>query len=497
MMRIFFLLVAGAVFAGCGSVRSSFNPNKKFSPQQLEKDYTVFQTLLEKNHPGLYWYTSRDSMDYYFNWGREQIKDSLTETQFRNIIAYVLAKINCGHTTARPSKNFSRYLDTTRDEKLFPLSFKFWDKTVVVTGNLHRKDTVLARGSLVHSINNMPMQKIVDTLFKFISSDGYNLTHKYQMLSNRGNFGNLYTNVFGYSPRYQVAITDTLGRKRTVTVPIYIPARDTSMISAVTRLRSQTKKEKKFQRLQAARQLKIDTANNTAYLDVSTFGRGVRLKRFFRQSFRYLRQHQVQYLVIDLRSNGGGSVTNSTLLTKYISDKPFKVADSLYAISRSTPYHHYIKNYFLNKLFLVFFTRKKKDGHYHFGYYETHFFKPKRKNHFNGKTYVLIGGNSFSATTLFAEAVAKQDDVILVGEETGGGAYGNTAWLIPDVRLPETKVEFRLPLFRLVIDKTVPKNGRGIQPEVFSGPNVEAIRRNEDYKMKTVLQLIEADKSKQ
>ena len=67
--------------------------------------------------------------------------------------------------------------------------------------------------------------------------------------------------------------------------------------------------------------------------------------------------------------------------------------------------------------------------------------------------YILTGGNSFSATTLFVSAVIKQDNVTVVGEETGGGAYGNSAWLIPDVTLPETGVRFRLPLFRLVIDK--------------------------------------------
>jgi hypothetical protein len=64
-----------------------------------------------------------------------------------------------------------------------------------------------------------------------------------------------------------------------------------------------------------------------------------------------------------------------------------------------------------------------------------------------------------------------------------GGAYGNSAWLIPDVTLPKTGVRFRLPLFKLVIDKTVPMIGRGVQPEVESLPTVDAIRRNVDYKL--------------
>ena len=118
-----------------------------------------------------------------------------------------------------------------------------------------------------------------------------------------------------------------------------------------------------------------------------------------------------------------------------------------------------------------------------------------RTHHYDGQVYILIGGNSFSATTLFTGALIKQDNVTVVGEETGGGAYGNSAWLIPDVTLPETGVRFRLPLFRLVIDHTLPKNGRGVQPEIYSGPTIEAIQRGADYKMEKVMQLIRRSQS--
>lgn len=143
---------------------------------------------------------------------------------------------------------------------------------------------------------------------------------------------------------------------------------------------------------------------------------------------------------------------------------------------------------------MTFLTRKRRDGYYHFGYFERHYFKPKKKNHFDGKVYVITGGNSFSATTLFASALKDQQNVTIVGEETGGGAYGNSAWLIPDATLPVTGVRFRLPLFRLVIDKNTPKNGRGVQPEIESFPTVDAIRRNADYKLEKVMQLIREDK---
>ncbi|MGZ3949357.1 MAG: S41 family peptidase [Flavisolibacter sp.] len=243
------------------------------------------------------------------------------------------------------------------------------------------------------------------------------------------------------------------------------------------------------------RSLKIDSSLNTAFLEVNTFATGNHLRPFLKSSFKKIRKQHIQNMVVDMRGNGGGSVILSNLLTKYISDKPFKIADSLYAEKRKSSYSRFMQNYFLNHLFLLFLTHKKADGHYHFSHYENKYFKPKKKNHFNGKTYILIGGNTFSAATLFTKSVIDQPKVVVVGEETGGGAYGNTAWLIPEVTLPDTKVRFRLPLFRLVIDKNAQK-GRGVVPEVEAGPSVEAIRRNEDYKMEKALGMIKGSKKR-
>ena len=207
-----------------------------------------------------------------------------------------------------------------------------------------------------------------------------------------------------------------------------------------------------------------------------------------------LQKNKIGHLIIDVRSNGGGSVTNSTFISRFLADHRFKIADSLYAITRKSKYGRYIQNDFWNRLFMRFLTKRKADGNYHFGYFERHFFKPKKHNHFDGKTYILTGGNSFSATTLFVSSIIKQENVVVVGEETGGGAYGNTAWLIPDVTLPETGVRFRLPLFRLVVDKNIPKTGRGVQPEVEAKPSVHAIRQGADFKLDKVMELIKEEK---
>lgn len=496
LWAIFILLLTG-----CGVSKNVYSPGKKYTLQELSKDYDLYQNILEAHHPSLYWYRSKDSMDNYFEKGRKQLKDSMTEIDFRKVLNFVTAKIGCGHTTTSASKSFSKYADKAPLSKLFPLSVKIWPEAAVVTANLNRKDSLIKRGTVIKSINGKSLQQLADTMFQYISTDGYNNTHRYQRLSSFGAFGSAYTSLYGLSDKYAVEYVAPDGSTQTDSLKVYNIASDTAgRKPARPPVKSQPKPSRQERReamLNRSRLLQIDTANKTAMMNLATFTRNYGLRRFFKNSFKTLKENNIQHLIIDVRNNGGGSVTNSTILTRYITNHRFKICDTLFSIRRKTPYHKYIKGYFWNHLFMNFFTARKKDGNFHFGYFERHYFKPKKSNHYDGKVYVLTGGNSFSATTLFISAVIKQDNVTVIGEETGGGAYGNSAWLLPEVTLPETGVRFRLPLFRLVIDKTVPKIGRGVQPEVEAGPTVDALRKGTDYKLDKAMELIKKDKQQE
>ena len=78
----------------------------------------------------------------------------------------------------------------------------------------------------------------------------------------------------------------------------------------------------------------------------------------------------------------------------------------------------------------------------------------------------------------------------IIGEETGGAEYGNSAWMIPDVTLPNTRVRFRLPKFRLVMDKNLVKEGRGIMPDINVAPTRETILRGIDPKAAVIRRII-------
>ena len=480
---LFFFIVSVFFFAGC-SVSKTYNPNKKYSKEQLQKDYSLLRNILEKKHPSLYWYTPKDSMDFYFD---QDYKDSMTELEFGwKILAPLISNIHCGHTSFGMSKGWNKFVQRVRIPS-FPLQLRAWSDTLVVLANLNKKDSTIKRGTIITSINGVSNKEIIQKMFGCLSLDGYAYNADYTRIS--GDFPYYHREIFGLYKKYRVGYIDSTGNEQKIYVPVFIPEIDS------------TKKHKggngfpnfKKLRIESDRSFTIDTSINTGIMSLNTFikGDGRHLRSFFKSSFKKMKKDSIRNCILDLRFNEGGDIDMYVLLAKYLRNTPFKVADSAYAVAKSLkPYRKYFNQGFAVNMGLWLLTKKEADGNYHFGYWERHLFKPKTKYHFNGNLYVLINGSTFSAATLFCNAVKGQSNVKLVGEDAGGGWYGNNGIMIPDIILPNTKLRVRLPLFRLVQYNHVQKDGKGVEPDIYVQPTVEAIRNGVDLKTAEVKKMI-------
>ena len=106
--------------------------------------------------------------------------------------------------------------------------------------------------------------------------------------------------------------------------------------------------------------LQLDTVMKTGFMTVTTFDRSNHLRKFFKNSFKVIHKDQIKNLIIDVRSNGGGDAGLSTLLTRYIIDHKFKLADSLYTVKPPSEYKKYMEKSFLYSMLISLVTKKGK-----------------------------------------------------------------------------------------------------------------------------------------
>jgi hypothetical protein len=479
---------------GCAASGRGTDPLQKYAPESLREDYDLMQDVLEKFHPSLYWYTPRDKMDSIFAHYRSAIRDSMTQQQFGfQVLAPVTTSIRCGHTSFSFSRQFTKFF---RGMPLpsFPLYLKIWGDTMVVTENRYRNDSLFRRGTRLTSINGMDARRLAETMFRFMPTDGYANNINYIRLSSA--FPYYHRNIFGLQRTYQVGYLDSVGTEKTALVPLYVPVPDSSRKRPPAAPSSRDRKMSRKERLLDSRSLTVDTLLRSAYMNIESFDNGYGLKKFYRRSFRQLRQQQIEHLAIDVRNNGGGKVDNYTALARYLRDSAFRVADSAFTLRRNfSGYGKYFQSNKVNWLAMKLFVSGKNKGVHRFRYWEDHVFQPRRRNHFSGQVYLVISGPTFSASSLFCNTMKGQSNVTVIGEETGGGAYGNSGLMIPQVTLPNTGMRVRVPLFRIVQYLHPPKDGRGVVPDVYVSPTVEAVTRGRDLKLEKVQELIRQSKS--
>ncbi|MCY7420809.1 MAG: hypothetical protein LH478_03590, partial [Chitinophagaceae bacterium] len=211
------------IFTSCvASKKSTYTPAQKLPADALQKDVRLLKAILEQNHPGLYWYTSKDSIDFYFNNTLASITDSLTELQFRNKISWTINKIHCGHTQVRFSKAYTDYYNGRRLPQ-FPLQLKAWNDSLVVINNF-LKDSAIERGTIITSINGRPNRVILDSMYSLVGGDGYTNSFQQQLISFY--FPQYYKSTFSINNTFTIGFVDTMGNRKVKSVDYFKPLTD-------------------------------------------------------------------------------------------------------------------------------------------------------------------------------------------------------------------------------------------------------------------------------
>jgi C-terminal processing protease CtpA/Prc len=221
-------------------------------------------------------------------------------------------------------------------------------------------------------------------------------------------------------------------------------------------------------------------------------------RKMYRKTFRYIEKNKVEHLVLDLRGNGGGMIFHPGNLLSYLIKEKENVY--IYREAENPSFSEKVegkgKGLKFTKWVFPKFREKwgvktiKNDSIFHITIQN----KVREKNHFKGKLYILIDGGCFSATSYTAAFLKKNKRGLFIGEETGGGEKGCNAMVMNYLELPNTKLRYRFPFFRVEHDVTPQVVGRGIFPDLNIRYDKKARLENKDLEMEKVRVIIENEK---
>ena len=431
------------LFTSCVPKAQHTNPEKQIPLSLLKTDFNIFRKTVEEAHPGIYWYASKKDMDAYFDSVYAFIDQPVNDIDFYKLMMNVVAHLRCVHTSISLSQERERAAASRL--KLLPFDAMIVNNKAYISETF---DSLLPTQFEIQTINDLPVDQIVQKMLEIIPTDGYNTTNKYQLL-NRGMFRRAYALLMPSSDTFIIEGIDSSRHSRRVKVAAIAP--DFNRPPAAT-----------------GNSISWQQQDSTGILNLRSFQLNTgefarRIDSFFTQ----VNNRKIKRLIIDLRNNGGGNNENVSELYSYFADSPFYHLRKTEVSRQPLSYRNHIINI---SEYDNLRGRLANDSSYEIVQYPGRRLRePISTNHFDGKLIVLVNGATISAASEFVALVHGNKRGTVIGEETGGCYYGSTGGSYLNLVLPNSGLRARIPTIRIFTgvpeDFKQQPQGRGVLPD--------------------------------
>lgn len=486
-MRKIFLIYLISTISVIG-YSQDFGDFPKIEKEKLLRDLELLYQGLDKYHSGMYWYTPKDSVDMLFDKVKEELNRDMNVLEFHKLIAPLVGLSREDHTDIYLPDNF----ETTvyKQATFLPLTIVFLGEKLYCVKNASSLDVKL-EGKEIESINGETPTEIVNKIGSLFASDGYIKTVKLSDLEDF-EFSKYYYYYYGNISSFKIKIA---GEDLIELEPLAI-----SSIKENAKKRYPTQNREEDEETET---LEFRILNpTTAYLGVHTFSNSSikknsinnNLEKFFENSFKTIQEKKIENLIIDVSKNGGGNEGNENLLYSYIGKnyrKYTKVKAKSQEVILDNGIDKPIKLKTFGALERKFGNNKMPDGSYErkknvgFGLCA---FKKEPRYKYNRKLFLIISPVTYSGGSEFSNMVYTNGLATFVGQETGGGYYGNTSGYSRELTLPHSGIMIDIPSlkFEMNVDPKLPK-GRGVIPDIEVIPTFEQFTKGKNAALNYIL----------
>ncbi|MBY0245347.1 MAG: hypothetical protein K2Q03_07850 [Sphingobacteriaceae bacterium] len=512
----FFLLFLGLSFclACVNTKKINHILTKKHEPAELIKDVDLTYKFLTKGHPGVYWYIDKQKLDFKFDSLKKSLTTPLTTKEFYLKLAPLVTEIKCGHTQMILTSKFeSKKEKDSLAQLIKPIKqfdLKIIKEKLYIT-SFNKKHNQLKKGDEIVSINDIKFKNIYDSLANYITTDGYNKTHKTFTLNKgfKSYFSVIYDDIDTLD--FKIKRADSIFNLKVITLKKEknkdISKQDTTIkkLSKDSLLAfKKIDKERKKAKYKGFDEFKkpildlkfLEKDSSTALLKIKSFSfPKANFKRFYDESFSAIKKGKTKNLIIDLRDNTGGYSYAVVDLFSYLVDKEFIFYKKSEVNNKFNSYWEggYGKSRYLMgfKLFILSSKLLKKENEKYKVQSYGNKLKKTNSNHYDGKIFVLINGGTFSASSLLSSNLKQLNRATFVGEETGGAFNGCVAsFSMPGIFMPKSLVYLKMALYPYIPNVQIDTIGRGIFPDVEITPTIEDVLAGKDKELEWVLKNI-------
>ena len=444
-LSLLFFIISNSIFA---QSTDDSNSHKKFV-----EDFDYLITELKLQHQGLYEYVGKNETNAKIDSIRNTLKTGQTKLEFYQKLRYVIGLTNEGHTSIHlPRWSMIKF---GLSKSFIPLTVKLCNENLIVTQNYGKEVIGLKKGVKILSINGRRVSEILKKVYPLIPTDGFNKTSKSEWIGGL-NFSLLYKLVYGKEKKFKIEVQEfNKNKTQTLTIP------------AIRFTKFKTKNAKFASQDFDYNHFKFEQINDSiAYLSIPSFGNDdLDYEEFYQKNFKKIDSLNIKHLIIDIQANGGGTEGNENLLYSYLSNKVVQKYKQVTMLPK--PYRkNKDKEGYIEDAWKLEDTIAKRGNFTLFSdyYSDLGYKKPQKELIYSGKLYVLISGMTFSGGAEFASLIKMTNRGIFIGEETGGTYEGNVSGYSEYIKLPNSKIEVKIPTVHFQINVEPKIKGRGVIP---------------------------------
>lgn len=482
LIRNFITIVLALFICEISKGQDVDQPSLKFSKAQLTEDVDYLREMLIKCHPGLFWHSTEAEFEKAIAALRASLTNEMTELEFLAEVAKLNSVIKCVHSDIRPSAAFNNYWKDS--VLLIPINIEKVGSDFFIHQNLS-DNSALKYGTKIIAINDDPIETIVEQLLPYIPADGDNQTRKFDALK-RGFYRYFSYYINSKSDEFKITIENNDEKHSDIN------------IKGLTKAEyDHTRKTMQIDLLPVEFKM-LDPL--TAVLTIRSFRSDLMekhqivFKDYIQECFEKLKKQNNQYLIIDLRGNGGGYSEYAAELYSYLTNTAFR-----YCKRQTVTTDHLIEGveYDIPKTFAGFPEGIiKENGEFIWSNHSVLSWRQPAENHFNGKVYFLIDGGGSSTTSELASLAKSNNIGTFVGEEVGGTYVGNSGGILGWIELPNTKLRVRIAMVKYEIAGNEKSARNGVLPDLEIEYTIKEMLEGTDLEMRAVLQEIAERHSK-